>query len=373
MSNKLNLQALLGADAIALAQRPLAEASTLPPAAYIDARTFELEKAAIFQRGWQCVGRVQQVREPGEYFCVDLQDQPIVVARDRQGELHALSRVCVHRGMPVASGAGQATRFVCPYHKWTYELDGRLRSAPMMDGASFQTTDCQLPRLSLEVWQGFIFVNLDPDAQPLVPQLSGLNKLVENYGFESMEVATTLHYDSPWNWKILVENFIEAYHHIGTHKDSLEPIYPARDSSVPDNTQQPWVYLDMPGITDGEGHTHHLFAAAVFPTFMFAASSRGGGAWYQMEVDAHDHFNLSIHGLVPQGASEQMDEADIAAVQATLQGVHEEDIGANLGVWQGLKAPLAQAGRLSTFEAAIWQLNQIWLRYIREYEHTQQQ
>ena len=171
-------------------RRPLSGAWTLPPAAYTAADVFAAEVRRIFYRDWICVARTTQVPAPGDYLCAALAglaaialdppsrqegqpvhevvptvraprvDQPIVVSRDHSGELHALSRICVHRAMPVAEGSGNASRFVCPYHNWTYELDGRLRSAPMMEGADgFDPARCRLPRLGLEVWQGFVFVN----------------------------------------------------------------------------------------------------------------------------------------------------------------------------------------------------------------------
>ena len=88
----------------------------------------------------------------------------------------------------------------------------------MEEVEAFDERSCRLPSLALEVWEGFIFVNLDPDAAPLAPQLSGLDALVGNYHFGDLVVVETIEFDSPWNWKILVENFMEAYHHIGTHK-----------------------------------------------------------------------------------------------------------------------------------------------------------
>ena len=130
---------------------------------------------------------------------------PLVISRDLDGELHALSRVCAHRSMPVVDGSGSATRFVCPYHKWTYELDGQLRSAPMMQGAEgFSTSDCRLPEIQLEVWNGFVFVNADESAAPLSTQLTGLSAHIKNYDFASLRITETLDFPSPWNWKILV-------------------------------------------------------------------------------------------------------------------------------------------------------------------------
>ena len=351
---------------------PLNRASTLPPAAYTDADVFALEVERLFNREWICVGRVEQVAQPGDFLCVDLPAQPIVITRDGSGALNALSRICLHRGMPLVEGSGNARRLTCPYHKWVYELDGRLRGAPMMEGVeAFSERDCRLPRLSLEVWQGFIFVNLDPDAAPLAPQLSGLERLIGNYGFENLVIAETVHFDSPWNWKILVENFMEAYHHIGTHRETLEPLYPSRQSRVPDNDGEPWAFLWMPGVEavpedsvvfpdltaeERDG----LFAASVFPTFLFAATSQNG-VWYQLEPRAHDRMDLKIHVLLPPEVAEGLSDEERRGIGELVSAIHLEDIAANEGPWQGLHAAMTVQGRLSLFEKAIWQLNQYWV------------
>jgi phenylpropionate dioxygenase-like ring-hydroxylating dioxygenase large terminal subunit len=350
---------------------PLERAWTLPPQAYTDERVFAAEVDRIFNRDWVCVGRVDQVAEPGDYLCVDLIQQPIVITRDRTGELHALSRICVHRAMPVVEGCGNASRLTCPYHKWVYELDGSLRGAPMMEEVEdFDERSTRLPSLALEVWEGFIFVNLDPDAAPLAPQLTGIAELVENYHFGDLVVAETVSFDSPWNWKLLVENFMEAYHHIGTHRETLEPVYPSRQSSVADNGDQPWSFLWMPGIeqvADAEAvfpqlteeQKSGLFAAAIFPTFLFAATAHNG-VWYQLEPRGHDAMDLKIHVLLPRDVADGLSDQQKKEIGELISVIHLEDIAANEGPWRGLHATLTTQGRLSSFEKAIWQLNQYW-------------
>lgn len=352
---------------------PLPSAWTLPPCAYTDSALFDAEVEQLFLRDWICVGRSEQVAEPGDYISVNLPGVPLVVCRDLQGTLHALSSVCLHRAMPIVEGQGSATRFVCPYHKWTYELDGRLRSAPMMqDVKAFQVESCRLPTLQIEVWHGFIFVNADADAPSLHPQLSGLEDRVANYRFENLRITDTLHYPSPWNWKILVENFMEAYHHIGTHQKSLELAYPGRQSTVPDNGGAPWAFLDMPGELPADAaissfpdlspaQRQGLFAAVIFPTFLFAASNEAG-VWYELQPTAHDQMELYIHILLHPDFAAALSDEQRAEVRDQIAAVHEEDIGANAGPWQGLNSPFARQGRLSGFEKAVWQMNQHWIQ-----------
>ncbi len=365
------MRKLITPAAAARVTAPLDQAWTLPPVAYTHPDIFSAEQTHLFSKDWICLGRVEQVPNPGDYLCTDFMHQPIVIARDLSGELHALSSICLHRAMPVAQGCGNTTRFVCPYHHWTYELDGQLRSAPMMDGLTgFEPEHCHLPKLQLEVWHGFIFVNADPQATPLANQVSGLDQFIKDYEFENLEVVETLYFDSPWNWKILVENFMEAYHHIGPHQNTFEPVYPARDSSVPDNQGQPWAFLRMPGLpppdTDISSfpnlpneRRHELFAACIFPIFLFAASNTTG-VWYQLEPKGADAMDLHIHALLHKEFVPHLDDNTREEIRTSLTTIHQEDIAVNAGPWQGLQANLTQQGRLSIFEKAIWQMNQHW-------------
>jgi phenylpropionate dioxygenase-like ring-hydroxylating dioxygenase large terminal subunit len=350
---------------------PLQRAWTLPPEAYTDGGIFDAEIEKIFKKDWVCVARQDQVSDPGDFVCFDLPGQPIVIVRDRTGELRALSRICLHRSMPVIEGKGNATRFTCPYHSWTYELDGSLRSAPMMEGVEdFDPKNCKLPSLKTEIWQGFVFVNQDEDAEPLAPKLERFSSLIENYEFEKLEVIETIEFPSPYNWKVLVENFMEAYHHIGTHKNTFQPVYPAKDTFVEYDRNDPWLMLRMPGIHEEDGinvfpklegkQLDELFAACVYPTLLFAASA-SGGFWYQLEPGSEDQMRLRIHALAFPEVAQSMDEESREMLRAGVTMIHEEDIEANEGVWKGLQAGATKQGRLSLFEESIWHLNQLWL------------
>jgi phenylpropionate dioxygenase-like ring-hydroxylating dioxygenase large terminal subunit len=368
----------IDAAALARVQQPLSRAWTLPPQAYTAPAVFAAEAERLFRRQWLCVARADELPEPGDYRCLDLVDQPIVLVRGRDGELRALSRICLHRAMPVAEGAGRVTRFVCPYHHWTYELDGALRSAPMMDGVEdFDARACRLPALRTEIWHGFVFVNGDPDAAPLAPALSGFDTLLRNYRLDDLVVVDTQQFDSPWNWKILVENFLEAYHHIATHRHTLEPVYPARRSFVEDNGGAPWALLRMPADPSAHGdgglpvfadlteqQRHELIAGCVFPTFLLAATA-STVVWYHLEPAAHDRMTLRIKLLLRPEVAAVLDDAARAAVRDAVRAVHLEDIPVNEGPWRGLQAPLTRQGRLSLFEKAIWQLNQWWAAHIQ--------
>ena len=230
----------------AAGRRARAPAQSLPPRCYTSPEFYALEVERIFHREWLCVGRVEQVSAPGDYFSIDLLGEPLVVVRDQEGRIRALSRVCRHRAMLVVSGAGNARSFICPYHAWTYGLDGRLAGAPEMARTpGFDPSSCRLPEIPIELWEGFIFVNLGGGAQPLALRLEGLARLLRNWSVAGMEGGRSLDYDCDWNWKILADNFIECYHHIGIHRESLEPVMPARLTWIED-TDGPYSVVHMP-------------------------------------------------------------------------------------------------------------------------------
>ncbi len=369
---------ILTPDERARVAATLSQSWTLPPRAYTDPAAFERERASIFRRDWVCVARSSQLPGPGSYVAADVLDQPVLVIRDGNGEVRALSNVCLHRSMPLVSGTGSTRWIVCPYHRWSYDRDGSLHTAPMMDDVDgFEPSGCRLPAFAVEEWEGFVFVSLDPAPEPLAARLAGLSELVRPYGLGDLVVADTIEFDSPWNWKLLVENFMEAYHHIGPHRDTFQQTHPAAASFVVDNGGEPWSLLHMPGSEDDDARPElpylpgldperraDLLAVCVYPTLLFALSGTLA-VWYEAVPHAHDRMTLRIHLLLGADvpAHDELAPA-IAGVGEGLRWIHGEDIPVNEGPWRGLQAPAAAQGRLSRYEAAIWQFNQYWLARI---------
>jgi phenylpropionate dioxygenase-like ring-hydroxylating dioxygenase large terminal subunit len=197
----------------------------MPAGCYTEPDFFAFEQAEVFSRSWMCVGRIEQVAERGDCFGADVAGEPVLIARGEDGEIHALSAVCQHRGEIIpCPEKGKALR--CPLHFWTYDMQGRLSGAPRMgdaDAVAKLRRTVRLPRPRLELWHGFIFVNLDPAAKPLAPSLAKLEPLWAGYeatGLTALPPAMS-EQPLPWNWKIQVENFTDAYHpefvHRGTH------------------------------------------------------------------------------------------------------------------------------------------------------------
>jgi carnitine monooxygenase subunit len=200
----------------------LLEGETLPASWYSDAELARLEHERIFGSAWQYAGPVEQVDEPGSFFTARAGLTPIVVVRDRGGKLRAFVNVCRHRGHEVAQGCGRRETLQCPYHAWTYDLDGSLRAAPRSDREpGFRFADFALRPVLVETWGPLVFVNPDRDATALGEVLGDLPSEAAERGLEldglvyrgrSREQVIDA------NWKIVVENFLECYHCPTAHK-----------------------------------------------------------------------------------------------------------------------------------------------------------
>jgi len=220
------------------ASRPLERALSLPAELYTSPEVYELELERIWRRSWIHVGRVEQLEKPGDWISREIAGEPLVVTRGQDGEIHALSRVCRHRFMDVLDGVdgrcGHAERFTCPYHRWSYQLDGSLASAPHMTRNELfapcrEAGELGLVSFPVDTWHGFVFVNLDRDAMPLSATFNAdVERLMGNYdGADWRRVGTIEWGETNVNWKFVAENAREAYHSVGVHADSLEPLWPA--------------------------------------------------------------------------------------------------------------------------------------------------
>ena len=145
-------------------RQPLHSARHLPGYVYTSPEILALEKEKIFMRDWLCMGRVEEIENPGDYMTFRVLGEPLIIARNEKGEINAFANVCRHRGVEVASGSGNLKEFSCPYHGWTYDLEGRLVGAPYMKEAEgFDPKSCRLSPLKCDTWAGWIFVNFDSE------------------------------------------------------------------------------------------------------------------------------------------------------------------------------------------------------------------
>jgi choline monooxygenase len=192
---------------------PLERASTIPADWYFDPGHHRRELDRIFARTWQQVALVSQVARPGDYVTLELAGEPLVIVRGRDGAIRAFYNVCRHRAGTVAKDAGCVKAFSCSYHGWSYGLDGALLAAPEMDGVrDFAKGRFGLVPVACETWGPLVFVNLDPQAPPLLEILGTMPSMVAATAFGAMEFSVRVPYTIACNWKVYVDNFLEGYH-----------------------------------------------------------------------------------------------------------------------------------------------------------------
>ncbi|MFD2856688.1 aromatic ring-hydroxylating dioxygenase subunit alpha [Seohaeicola zhoushanensis] len=208
------------ADLAANTALPFEQARAMPPSVYTSQAFLEAELAEIFRKEWYCVGRAGALSKPGDYVTGELAGQPFIVARGRTGSSgRCPTSACT--GCRRCWGRGSTRAIVCPYHAWTYNLDGTLRGAPAMTlNGGFDKRDYCLPQIRCEEWLGWVFVTLNPEAAPVAERLAQVGDMVA--GYDMLNYTETFFEEHVWdtNWKVLAENFMESYHlpvcHAGT-------------------------------------------------------------------------------------------------------------------------------------------------------------
>jgi phenylpropionate dioxygenase-like ring-hydroxylating dioxygenase large terminal subunit len=204
-----------GAGGLPAPSLALEEGWTLPASWYTDPDVLRLEEQRLFARSWQYAGRAAAVEEPGCFLAVRAGNVPLVVARGKDGVLRAFVNVCRHRGHIVVQESGCRETLQCPYHAWTYDLDGSLRRAPRAEREpGFDPAGFSLLPASVGTWGPFVFVNPDPAASPLADTLADLADIVAESGLDLGAVRFHSHYEGQFrgNWKVAVENYLECYH-----------------------------------------------------------------------------------------------------------------------------------------------------------------
>jgi Rieske 2Fe-2S family protein len=219
-------------DEIRETRRNLSSARHLPGFLYTSPEIFDFEVDKIFMKEWLCVGRVEEFPNAGDYRAIRVAGEPLLVCRDDEGALQAFNNVCVHRGVEVATGEGTLKNFRCPYHSWVYDLQGKLLGAPhTKEVEGFDFENCGLPRVKLDTWGGYIFVNFDPDSESLADFLDeyDIRDFAAFLQPENTRLSDKYVFELPCNWKFIPENLMDMYHVGVIHKESFGGHFPVND------------------------------------------------------------------------------------------------------------------------------------------------
>lgn len=361
----------------AVLARELAEVSTdgdrspgIPPACYADDGLLPLERRAIFGRGWIGLGLADQWRTPGAYSAVDLAGVPVIVVRNRAGELKAFANSCRHRGSALLAGSGTCKKIKCPFHWWTYDLDGRLKVYPRMENAAgFDPADYGLVEFPLECRHGLAYVSLDSQPPSIDQWLGDFGRWHDPWRLDELVVTRVREFSVDCNWKAFIEVFNEYYHLPAVHPDSIS-----------------WMYPDPDPIDDSEGAFATQFgettaAAALLGDSQSQALPVGPGlegrqrlgtrySWIFPNLTfAASQDSLWMYSALPQmagrctvtqtiafpKASTELDDFETRAEHyyRRIDAALDEDLPFLLEQQRGLASPFARPGRFGRLEPSV--------------------
>ena len=319
--------------------------ATLPAHWYTDPAVLEAEYASVFRDAWQYAGRAELVAEPGSYVTAELGRVPVVVVRDAEGALRGFVNVCRHRAHPVMTGTGRCSTLQCPYHAWTYGLDGALRKAPRGDQEEgFSIDGIALVSVAVEAWGPFLFVRTSPDGPTLAEALGELPAVVADAGvrLDALRWVARVPWSLDCNWKVAIENYLECYHCSVAHP-GFSQLFDVRPDAY-------------------ELHERERFSFQVGPPRVDTAGEIPRGQWHwawpnlTVNIEPGEQ-NLSIDAWVPDGPSRTAgvtdyffaaDGPDAGAeeIMAFSRQVGEEDAALVAAVQRGLASGLVPEGRL---------------------------
>jgi glycine betaine catabolism A len=372
VSQTLRPHAPLDPSAVAQALLPFGHSRMLPRAAYVDPAVFAWEQRYFFGGGWLCVGRSDQAPEPGGQWAEAVGEGSVLLVRGEDGVLRAFANTCRHRGHELlpCGAASQAKVIICPYHSWTYALDGGLRAAAgFKNKPGFEAANWGLVQLPAQEWHGLVFVDGSGTAGPLADALATLDQIVAPYEPERLIVAGRHEYQVAANWKILTENYHECYHCPAIHPELCRVSPPKSGENY--QAEGAWVggWMDLrDGMDtmslDGSSHGAALrgldrrglrtvIYLNIFPNLL---------------VSLHPDY-VMVHRMMPQAADRTRIECTWAFAPESLARpgfdpgyavefwdiTNRQDWHACESVQRGLSSPHAVPGPLSAQEDAVYQ------------------
>ncbi|WP_209509326.1 aromatic ring-hydroxylating oxygenase subunit alpha [Ruegeria sp. HKCCE4150] len=325
--------------------------SSLKAEAYVDPSWYQVDQNEVLAKTWQWVCHVEKLRVPGSYTTVEIAGRPIAVVRDREGTLRAFYNVCKHRAHHLLSGEGETTRIMCPYHAWVYKLDGQLVRAPETENlTNFKTSDICLDQVQVEEFAGFIYVNLDSNAQPLSEVSGNLETEIRHWApdIEQLSFGHRLTYDIKSNWKNVVDNFLECYHCPTAHKDFCD-----------------LVDMDTYKVTTYGIYSSHMAEAGKGANTAYDVSNatvRTHAVWWLWPTTCLMRYpgrsSMIVLNIIPIGPDRTLetydffletpepDEAELEAIRYLDEVLQREDIDIVESVQRGMNTPAFTQGRI---------------------------
>ena len=341
-------------------QAPLAQASTIPAAWYVDPRIAELERINVFGKTWQLVARTDQVQSSGQFISTMVAGEPVVVVRGNDGVLRAFYNVCRHHAAAVVTQAcGHASILRCPYHGWNYGLDGTLKGMPEFDGVeNFDRTQNGLVPIRVETWECFVFVNLDNHAEPLAKFLGRLVQRVAPLGVSKLHYFDRRTYDINCNWKVFVDNYLDGGYHVPHLHKGLNSVLDYKQYTI--ENEDRYCLQSSPMVASEEdvatGSTRKGDRAWYFwqhPNLMINCYAGYMDTNLVIPVDVdHCHVIFDFYFADVSEVSRDYNEQSVNVGNR----VQEEDLGICEDVQRGLKSRAYRAGRLSVRREAGEQL-----------------
>lgn len=360
------------------------EATTLPPDCYRREDFHRIEQEKVFGHAWVCVGYTCQVAKVGQMLATKVADQPIVVTRDEEGLLRAFYNVCRHRGSLLIEENSEAKRFRCPYHSWTYDLKGKLLHCPLFDAnpaqkGVFNKNDYDLLSVRVASWGAFIFISLDPNAEPLSDYLGDFAKDYANFPLDELTLVRRQKYNIKANWKLIAENFLEYYHLPFVHPELCE----VAAIDMHKRNQGAGMYMSFYANPLLKGNTP-LDADFLPPMPKLSAEQQNSGYFplvfpnMAMFLLPHHLFVLLVNPLNSGESEEYADllvhknvlasphaEAKLDSLFAFYDMVNRQDVKAVERVQKGIRAKPYPGGRMSfRFEEPVHRFQNMCIDFI---------
>jgi len=330
--------------------KPLGQSFTIPGPWYTDERIADLERKTVFSRTWQMVGRAGQVAVPGQYITAEVAGEPVLVVRGQDGNLRAFFNVCRHHAAAVMTEpCGTAARLQCPYHGWTYGLDGSLKGIPDFEGVeNFDRRKNGLVPLGVDVWEKFVFVHLDPDPLPLADYLGDMVGQFKPLRLDQLHFAGRREFVVDCNWKVFVDNYLDGGYHVPYLHKGLDSILSYTNYTITNGVR--FCLQSSPiDAAGGEAMTASVRTGQalyywLYPNFMLN--------WYEGYLDTNLVLPLGIDKMKVifefyfSDVSQTAEERNRKSMDVS-ERIQDEDHSICVSVQQGLKSRAYGAGRLS--------------------------